>query len=193
MVRTRTRNYPNTYPAKRRRTMASATARKLSRLRLPEVKYRDYFNGSAVGAEGIIQNMLVPQGDDGDDYIGSKLFLERLDTTCHLQPDIDANSARIVRLTVLMPKDPTTTPVLLKPSQRYDERLFTILYDEVMSGYGQIGGARRKVNIKRVQEKVNPSSDVVIKGNVFVCWNWGSNLFTDDAKFECTTRLYFTD
>jgi len=194
MVRTRTRDYSVGRPVKRRRTMVSATQRKLSRLRSPEVKYKDFNVTSGTSPEGIIQNMLVTQGDDGNDYTGSKLFMERLDTTCHLQQDASGGSGRILRLTVLMPKDPTTTPILLAPHQRYDERLFTIIYDEVISGYGQVGGARRKISLKRMQEKISSDSSVIIKGNVFVCWNWGSTSFaSDEANVQVGTRLYYTD
>jgi len=185
MVRTRTRNYPSSYPTKRRRTMATATRRKLSRLRAPEIKYKDFANPIGSGADGFVQQMLVDQGDDGDDYTGSKLYMERLDTT------LDAKTVcGGVRLTVLMPKDPTTVPVALRARSKYDERLFTILYDEFIPGSGAPNAERRRVAIKRMQEKISATSSVIISGNVYVCWG-----FTEPMAGAgvVATRLYFTD
>jgi len=167
-------------PSKRARTMAPAAKRKLSRLRLPELKYRDYSLLSS--GTGNIEQLIVLQGDDGDDYTGSKLFMERIDTSCSF------SSPESARLTVLMPKDPTSAPIFLDPTRRYDERQFTILYDEIIPSEGSNFLARRRISIKRMQEKISSISSVVIKGNLYVCWN-----FNSPQTSTANTRLYFTD
>jgi len=185
MVRPRTRSYSASRSVKRRRTMAPATARKLASLRTPELKYKDFSLGAGL-TNANIQQIRVTQGDDGDDYTGAKLFMERIDTVCNTD---DADPAAL-RLTVLMPKDPTSAPVALGGvTSRYDERQFTILYDELIPPTAQNMAARRRVNIKRMQEKITAVSDTVIKGNLYVCWNFASAVSTN----LCTTRLYFTD
>mgnify|MGYP000054493946 CR=1 FL=1 len=185
MVRTRTRNYPSSYPVKRRRTMAAATQRKLAKMRSPEVKYRDFNSNAPGAADGLVTQCNVTQGDDGDDYTGSKLFMERIDTCVVVNEPIGA-----CRLTVLMPKDPTSAPVPLSARFRFDERQFHILYDELIPGGGVDNCERRKISIKRMQEKVSATTNVIIKGNLYACWSFSETLSLGAGS---TTRLYFTD
>ena len=182
MVRTRTRNYPNTYPVKRRRAMGAATARKLARLRTPEVKRKDFTSPFLTSGVGLVTQIVPVQGDDGDDFIGNKCHLERVDTSCVI------GAEQAIRLTVLMPKDPSSAPTPLTGTARYTEDQFVILYDELISPTGNNMCARRKVNVNRYCEYSSAQSSTPIKGNLYVCWNTTAN-----TTMQTRTRLYFTD
>ena len=86
-------------PAKRRRMPMRQAKLKLSQMPrsvVPETKFKDYFlEIASTQGSGFVQIKLL-QGDDGDDFVGSKVYLKSLDISYATDRDVH-------RLSVIVP------------------------------------------------------------------------------------------
>lgn len=167
-------------PRKRtRRTRRSFPPRRM--LNAPETKFHDT-NNAVVGTH--VTAVVSPtQGDDGDDFIGSKINLKALDISCYGT----GLSAYSYRLSVLIPKDPSVSPVWVSPHFKYDQHDFHILYDEFFTGSLKRGTRIRLDLTGRVMEW-NTSGTTVLKNNIIVVLNSDVS-----ESIYIGSRLYYTD
>lgn len=152
----------------------------------PEIKFSDRFNSSAVtnSVASFVRPGSTPgaQGLDGDQFVGSECYLRSLDYTLNLPP----TGWQICRVSILMLRDPSVTPVSLDPSFRYDHHQFVVLYDEVFSS-----NERNHTRIKKVlnmKQKWNVLGTTLQDGNVVVV----ANINTPVDVSACV-RTYYTD
>lgn len=151
----------------------------------PETKYADFLLAPTTASSAIL-NLRMFQGDDGDDFIGSQVHLKSLDMSVGLDNGA-ATDQNYCRVSILIPKDPTVVPVALGPTQRYDHRSFTILYDEFFTTQEK-NGTRIKLNLGMIQ-RYNVLGTNVTQNNLY----FAVNTFSTVGTIDCAARLYYTD
>jgi len=174
---------------KRRKTAArqKITLAQLPASVKPEVKFSDRTstvsaNWSFIQAVPDATFAAVPQGDDGDQMTGSDCFLRSVDYSL----DLPTTGWGTCRVSVLVPRDPSISPVQLAPTLKYGHREFIVLYDELFSinekNHCRI---KRKLDLK---QKWNLDGTVITDNNVYVLANTDSVVVHTSAM-----RTYFTD
>jgi len=171
---------------KRRKTMAKPKIA-LSQLPAsvkPEVKFSDA-SGTVTGFTNSVlvrPDIVSSQGNDGDQMIGSDVFLRSLDYSCVL-PSTGWATARV---SILIPRDPSISPTFLAPQNKYPHREFVVLHDELFSiterNHCRI---KRKLDLK---QKWNLTGSTITENNVIVVLNVDSSVST-----IASVRTYFID
>lgn len=154
--------------SKRRKTTSSkkTSLMKIPRSLLPEVKHYTQsisFTTTTHTAYQSVSNTVL-QGDDSDDYVGSKFRMLRL--RCFY--DFTGGTlSEGVRMCVVIPKDPTTAPSIGSAVQPWDNTSYTVLHDmllpndkSVLAGTFDVTGP---INVE-----MNLTSSVVQRNNIFV-------------------------
>lgn len=171
---------------KRRKTMKRLTMAQLPAAARPETKFKD-FSASTTSGQFLTDTIQLTQGDDGDDFNGSQVHLRALD----MSMCVDGTSTGVfpdqVRVSILIPKDPTIAPTALTPTLRYGHREFTILYDEYFTPQEK-NGTRIKLNLGMIQ-RYNVFGTAVTQNQLYVAVN---TLGTTQG-IRVGTRLYYTD
>ena len=163
---------------KRRKTMKIKKSQ-LPRSMIPETKFKDLTTSGSTPF--LSNNLRVFQGDDGDDFVGSKVCLTGYDVSIAV-----SSSTAIYRVSVLVPKDPSISPTSLAPTIRYGHREFTIIEDHF--------GSCVDTPIIRLKKKLNMIQTYTVGGtlvthnNLYVVINVSPSTVVD-----MTSRLYFTD
>lgn len=180
MPATRKRQYKHSSSSRKRARVVSLQS--LPRSVRPEIKRRD-ITAATLTTFNTLQCRPFAQGDDNDDFIGSKVFLKSIDYSIDVDPAYGGSN----RTTVLIPKDPTVAPTALAPNLRYNEDDFWILYDHMWSGK-DTSSFRFKLPLNRLQT-YNSIGSTVLSNLVYVVNNQsGTGLQT-----IATCRVYYTD
>ena len=154
----------------------------------PEVKFSDK-ELIPISATAFVELEVAPdssftqQGDDGDQMIGSEIYMRSLDYTASLPGTGWTNG----RLTIVMRRDPSITPTALGPHLKYSHREYVVLHDEVFSAVDMtMVRVKKTLNMK---QKWNLTGSIIQEGAVYVLLN----LDTAVSGIETSMRLYFTD
>jgi hypothetical protein len=172
-------------PSKRRRVTKSTMRVPLSALPrsvIPETKFHDT-TIVTVASNFMTASIVPPQGQDGDQFIGSQLRCKSLDFswwTNTATPDAS------VRISVLIPKDPSITPVFLPAQSRYDHHDFTVVHDVFFSTQ-DTRCQRISLPINAIV-RFNKLGTTITQNDIFIAVNSTANLAQTS---EC--RLYYTD
>lgn len=147
---------------------------------MPETKFTD--RTSTVASSFFNAFTVLPlQGDDGDDFIGSKINLRSLDVTSFVSTPTN------VRVSVLIPKDPSVAPTSIGPNLKYSQHDFHILYDEFFTAPDK-SGTRFKISLNGKTAEWNTLGSTVLKNNIYVVTNSSvSNTIISSS------RLYYND
>lgn len=170
--------------SKRRRTMSRPKVA-LSQLPAsvkPEIKFNEPNTSGATSSSAIYYVRPTAQGDDGDDFTGSDCFLKSLDFGVLMS----TTGWHACRVSVLVPKDPTTLPTYLNPLRRYNHHDFTVLYDEYFTETEK-NGTRIKKTLD-LKQKYNNFGTALLQNNVIVMVN-----VANTATISGCCRTYFTD
>lgn len=173
----------NALSRKKRKTMKKLTMAQLPAAARPETKFKD-FSGTAAANDQLIMNLILLQGDDGDDFVGSQVHLRALDFSVRTTQATNLNACRV---SILIPKDPTVAPTGLRPTLRYGHREFTILYDEFFTE-NEKNGTRIKLDLGMVQ-RYNALGTAVTQNNLYIA----VNTYDTVALINADARLYYTD
>jgi hypothetical protein len=154
----------------------------LPRSIIPETKFHDT-QITTVSSNFMTASIVPPQGQDGDQFIGSQLRCKSLDFSWWATTSTQDVS---VRISVLIPKDPSVTPVFLPAQSRYDHHDFTIVHDVLFST--QDTRCQRITLPLNAIVRFNKTGTAVTQNDIFIAVNCTGNL---TQTSEC--RLYYTD
>lgn len=177
----------NAPPRKRRKTRSKTkiTLAQLPSSVRPEVKFSDRSISVSSGFFSTIQcrpDSFGAQGDDGDQMIGSEVFLRSFDYSLAL-PSTGWSTCRV---SVLIPRDPSITPTSLARESKYSHREYIVLHDEFFSL-----NERNHCRIKKalnMKQKWNLTGTTITEGNVQIVVNLDGTI-----DFDHGVRTYFTD
>lgn len=123
-----------TRASKRSKTSKSSTkstTMKIPRSLMPETK--QYVSSILSSATTNYAYASIPssisQGDDGNDFIGSKFRISRIRVNYDFS-QLSLTSG--VRVSVVIPKDPSTYPILTSTIQQWDTQTYTVLHDMIL-------------------------------------------------------------
>jgi len=171
--------------SKRRKTAPRITLAQLPPSVRPEVKFSDRtdaVSNAFLSIQSRPDSSVTYQGDDGDQMVGSEVYLKALDFTL----DLPSTGWATCRVSVIVPRDPSITPTALGPNLRYSHHEFIVLHDEVFS-INEKNHARIKRTLN-MKQKWNITGTTITEGNVYVVSNLNSS-----AVQTGTIRTYFTD
>lgn len=117
---------------KRRKTTKKSAPMRIPKSLLPEMKQftKDGLSASTNYAYSSIYSDMT-QGDDADDFIGSKFTLKRL-RVIYDYSDLAASLSEGVRISVVIPKNPSSLPTLTNHIKVWDTQQFTVLFDRIL-------------------------------------------------------------
>ena len=143
---------------------------------------------TVIGTSGNFALMTVKpqQGDAGNQFVGSALNLKSIDVSVYCGTAGTPGDA--IRVTLLIPRDPSVVPTHLDPYRKYSERDYIILHDELIPRVAS-NGCRFKRNLTG-KMKFNSTGTVTLENNLMVAINLeaaaSGNMFGG-------VRLYYTD
>lgn len=116
---------------KRRRTTKRTQRMKIPKFLLPETKQYIQSALTLSNASAAFSNICtdITQGNDADQFIGSKYRITRLRVNYDFS---QVSLSEAVRISVLIPKNASSIPVLFSARDQWDTNLYTVLHDMIL-------------------------------------------------------------
>jgi len=125
----------------------------------------------------------MSQGDSSEQFIGSKFRLMRL----RVNYDWSALTLiEAVRISVVIPKDPTTAPVLSSASRQWDTTAFTVLHDMLLPKDPAVAAGTFDVT-GPINCEMNSTGTSPLRNNVYIYVHSGTNgaALATDVTYSC--------
>lgn len=119
-------------PTKRRRMTKKKAPMRIPKSMLPEMKqYTTTGLSASTNYAYLSLYGSMTQGDGSDQFVGSKFTLKRF-RFMYDYSDLSATLTEGVRISVVIPKDPSITPTITDHIDPWDTQNYTVLYDSVL-------------------------------------------------------------
>jgi len=172
--------------SKRVKTSTSMkTVMKVPKSMIPETK--QYIASALAFSSSNYSYSSIPtdmsQGDSSEQFIGSKFRLMRL----RVNYDWSALTLiEAVRISVVIPKDPTTAPVLSSASRQWDTTAFTVLHDMLLPKDPAVAAGTFDVT-GPINCEMNSTGTSPLRNNVYIYVHSGTNgaALATDVTYSC--------
>lgn len=178
---------------KRQRTMGKKqrTTMKIPKSLLPETKmfFQNTLNNIALNSAFTSVPQDLTQGDDGEDFTGSKFRVQRLRVFYDFS-QVALGSG--VRVAVVIPKDPTIAPITLFSStiSPINSREFTVLHDMLLPDSPDTAAGTFDIT-GPINVEMNNAGAAVYKNNI---WIYVYSVATNtQLRDSFSYQVWFTD
>lgn len=171
-----------------KRVKRTKTVMKIPRSLLPETKnYIGTLTNTATSSAYSSIPLDMTQGDDGSQFLGQKFRMTRLRVNYDFS---QLPFSEAVRVTVLIPKDPTTTPSILNAASQWDTSVYTVLHDMILPDAPEALAGTFDV-VGPINVDMNSAGTSVLRNNIWI-YCFSASAGTAMAP-KVLYQLWFTD